>query len=401
MIIFACTHWRLTTPARQRGQQRSLSFGEGWGEAFSGKYGLIFVSLHGYDKCPSMKRSVLILLAAIACFGCNNTTTTTTTTTTFDSTTIINAPDNRHELFVLDSVLKQYETPMQRFKASVVTPAKIVGAKGTVITVVAADLETVSGKPLGNHIDIELKELTTTEELARDRAATVSDGKLLVSGGAYYINMTSGGEQLKLKAGKTLAVQFPRYTKEDMSLFYGRKDSLGQMNWKGTDKAFTRIGVEPVPVERVVDEADHEWGIEMTEAQKKEYQKKDALVSKLYDQMGVENLGWINCDRFSGNDNVTAVIVGIDKADSVKYVSAYLIFRDINCVLQNFYETTAQEFVFSGIPVDSKAALIVIGIKNSKMFTSKSKIVLTDNRKVAVKLKETLDNEVANLFKTN
>ncbi len=357
-----------------------------------------------------MKNTLLIFLAAAACFGCNNTTTTTTTTTFDSTTTIVNAPDSRHELFALDSVLKQYETPMQRFKASIVTPTKITGAKGTVINVNAADLETVSGKPLGNHIDIELKELTTTEELARDRAATVSDGKLLVSGGAYYINMTSGGEQLKLKTGKTFTVQFPKNTTEEMSLFYGQRDRLGQMNWKGGEQGFTEIGTASVPVERVRSDADYGRETEETaeiaeiavnETERKEYKKKGALTSKLYDQMGIENLGWINCDRFRGNDNVTAVIVAIDKADSVKFISAYLVFKDINSVLQSYYETSTQEFAFRGIPVGAKAALIAIGIKNGKMFTSKSKIVITENRKVPVKLKETPDNEVVNLFKLN
>ena len=35
-----------------------------------------------------------------------------------------------------------------------------------------------------------------------------SNGKLLVSGGAYFINMTSDGKQLRLKTGKKLGLAF-------------------------------------------------------------------------------------------------------------------------------------------------------------------------------------------------
>ena len=112
---------------------------------------------------------------------------------------------------------------------------------GTTIYINPNDLETLDGKPLTENIEIELKELTNQLELFGTNTQTVSNGKLLVSGGAYYLNMKSNGKQLKIKDGKNINIDFPKLTNEKMSLFYGQKDSLGIMNWESTKTKFTNI----------------------------------------------------------------------------------------------------------------------------------------------------------------
>ncbi|MDQ3072176.1 MAG: hypothetical protein M3Q97_02770 [Bacteroidota bacterium] len=62
--------------------------------------------------------------------------------------------------------------------------------------------------------------------------------KILVTGGAYYLNMNSNGKQLKMKQGKGLEVEFPKLTENEMGLFLGERDSLGQINWTSTNETF-------------------------------------------------------------------------------------------------------------------------------------------------------------------
>ena len=345
----------------------------------------------------------LLAVVTIGCAACNNTTTTTTTIT--DSTSATFTTDPKRDFFVLDSVLKQFETPAQHLKASYAHPMVVRGAHGTVISVNPDDLTTVSGKPFSASIDIELKELTNVEELMRNRAATVSDGKLLVSGGAYYINLTCAGEQVKLKPGKSLKVQFPKITNNAMSFFYGQKDSLGQMNWKPANPSQTnndpsraaserKMGGGIDTIEAIFEYAD---SAKMTSEEK----QQNELSKKVYYEISIQNFGWINCDYFWNTGNLTTLNVVIDPADTFGFTLTYLAFRDINSMMQGYFTTSLSHCVFPNIPVGSKVELLAISLKNGKTYTYRSDIAIAANQNITIKLKETPDKDVSGLFTLN
>ena len=73
--------------------------------------------------------------------------------------------------------------------------------------------------------------MTTSNDLFKSNAATVSNGRLLASGGSYFIGMENNGQKIRLKKGHSLPVDFPVFAKEEMELFYGERDSAGSMNW--------------------------------------------------------------------------------------------------------------------------------------------------------------------------
>ncbi len=123
---------------------------------------------------------------------------------------------------------------VQNFQVAVDSVIEIVGEKGTIIKFNPKDLETSSKEPFtGDSLSIELIELTTKQDLLLANAQTISDGKSLISGGAFKIDIKSKGESLVLKEGKTIDAQFPKNTSEDgMQIFYGERDKQYKMNWK-------------------------------------------------------------------------------------------------------------------------------------------------------------------------
>jgi hypothetical protein len=178
----------------------------------------------------------LLLYLSLVLFGCDNP----------EKRILENNQSNslapKQETGKLNDYLKKFEEPSQTFNISSLKPTQIKGKKGTMISINPADLETVDGKPVGKDIQIELKELTNQQQLLRTNAQTVSNGQLLVSGGAYFINMVSNGQQLKLKDGKSLGVAFPKLSEDEMALFYGQRDSLGQINWqKASETLKTKV----------------------------------------------------------------------------------------------------------------------------------------------------------------
>ncbi len=126
----------------------------------------------------------------------------------------------------------------QQFKLASDSIIEVKGEKGTLLRFHPNDLETNSGEQFsGDSLTVELIELTTKQDLLLANAQTVSNGKWLISGGAFKIDIKANNEPLVLKEGKTIDVTFPKNTKElNMELFYGERDKRGYMNWVPTSR---------------------------------------------------------------------------------------------------------------------------------------------------------------------
>jgi len=159
-----------------------------------------------------MDLKILFFSVVIGVLGCNNSQSPTPTSTT-------NETKNEQIAQQLNKVLAKYEQAPQKFNVSAQKPSSVKGKQGTVIFINPDDLTTTNGEAVSGSIEVELKELTNQKQLLNANATTSSNGKLLVSGGAYYINMSAAGKPLKLKSGKTLSVEFPQITTEKMGLF--------------------------------------------------------------------------------------------------------------------------------------------------------------------------------------
>lgn len=135
---------------------------------------------------------------------------------------------------------------------------RIVGKYGTLINVIKGDLETIDGQPVTGDVRVELHELANKWSFASFDAPTVSDGRMLVSGGVYYVGMTSNGKQLKLKPGRKLEMRLPK-AGDGMSLFYGQRDASGMMNWKLADQPLTKTPSDAVRVSYRAPSGESYW----------------------------------------------------------------------------------------------------------------------------------------------
>lgn len=312
-----------------------------------------------------------------------------------------NITDSRTEIGKINDLLKQYEEPSQIFKISTDEISQIKGKQGTIISINPDDLVTENGQPLGKSIEVELKELTNQDELLRANAQTTSNGQLLISGGAYYINLTSDGQQLKLKVGKTLSVEFPKLSNTKMSLFYGQRDSLGQMNWQQTEQKFeSKIKRDTSLTSPITpnDKKDTSKLInDLTPDEKKQLEAKE----KMYEAIQLSQLGWINCDIFYENPNKTDLLFTFNPKDSIICANIYLVFKDINSLMQEDYiNFTDLEYNsgFKNIPIGSKTRLIAFSIKDGKTYTFQSDLIIKKSETVQMTLKETDQAQIAKIL---
>ena len=356
---------------------------------------------------------ILTFILTFALFSCKNINSKNS------SNTEENLNDFRKtEIEKMSDFLRKYEVPSQKFKISVDKPQQLKGKKGTRLFINPNDLETESGQALGKSIEIELKELTNQEHFLRTNVQTVSNGKLLVSGGAYYINITSDGQNLRLKKGKKLSVDFGKFTNSKMSLFYGELDSLGKLNWRPSDIKFETKQKAYVVVSDTFQDKDGSIDgifayineesnrpISAEEKKEKEELKKNTtLADNLYKTLEIKQLGWINCDRFYDIDNKTNLKFTFNSNVDITIANVYLIFKDINSLMQSsYFSYRDKEFnsSFENIPIGSKTTIIAFAIKDGKAYSYKKDLTIEPNKSIQLTLTATEEKEINKLFDIN
>jgi hypothetical protein len=358
-----------------------------------------------------IKFKLFALLILCVLFGCNNAN---------PSSNENQIPNPSIEFKKLNNFLEGLDKSSQIFNVSTTKPSKVNGKKGTIIFLKPNDLVTENGQPLGKTIQVELKELTNQSDMLKANAPTVSNGRLLVSGGAYFINLTSDNNTLKLKEGKSLSVQFPKLTKSDMSLFYGERDSLGQLNWQEANQKFENKAIAKAKpkldtvssgpdsfssdsdldaIIKYVDEVDDKTPLNEVEKQL----IKDEIENEMfaYAIIKVKKLGWINCDRFEDNDKLTNLKIEFNEKDNVQSANVFLVFKDINSVMQSsFNDFRGLRYIagFSNIPIGANTKLIAFSTKNGKTYYHKSNITIEANKTIQIDFKETNKDEIEKLF---
>lgn len=307
---------------------------------------------------------------------------------------------------------KTYEEPSQFYDVPAHQVKEVKGKAGTLILVNPDDLTTLQNEPVDNKIEVELKELTNQEQLLKTNAQTVCNGKLLVSGGAYYINLKSEGKPLKLKSGKSLSVKFPKLTDAPMTLFAGYRDSLGQMQWQQRKQVFRADPLQGawrdtrnMAIQYDGDILEIDTFPKRKKKEKTETEKKvDEAYDKVYAAMDIQSLGWINCDRFYNIPDKTNLSINIQGREAIPFASIYLVFDGMNSVMQTHYGSTAKGVSnpgFENIPVGAKVRLVAFSLKDDKLLAYSSDIIIKKNETVAVALKEISEEELKKMLSKN
>lgn len=330
------------------------------------------------------------------------------------------------ELEQVDNLLSEITEKAQKLTAPSDKKTTITGAKGTIIHVDPNRLETVDGSPIGNNIQIELLELTDYSSLVLNNAQTISNGRILVTGGAYYINMTSDGHQLKMKQGKGVEVEFPKLTEDEMGLFLGERDSLGQISWISTSANFETKDIpnakEPkkpikkedegtvfaviddyltdsVPAPKKVNKEDvseEEYQEYLKKVQEYEVLKKEIEYQRqTYQAVELMNFGWINCDRFYNDPSQKTDIQLIVNNDSLQGARFFAVFKDIRSVMTEcYYKGRKETASFRNIPEGKELTIIALSAKDKKLYFFETTINTETDKKVQIEFMETTQADI-------
>lgn len=314
------------------------------------------------------------------------------------------------EIRKLDSLLKTTDESSQFFVFSSDSIVTVTGKNGTIFKINPSDLITVSGKEINDSINIELKELRNQYQMAMANAQTVSNNKLLVSGGAYFIEITTKGEKVKLKPQKKIRIKFPSLSQDNMSLFLGKRDSIGQLNWIYTNidlinereklRNLEKLQIDFMNELRGTSIRDYGPRAKMIQIEIEKL--RTDLYKGLYPEVEFDNLEWINCDRFMDIKTKTDLLVKFEQLEKINSAKIFLIFKDINSVMEEYYFSDKNEnntyVSFNDIPLGANVRLVAYTVLENKIFSYTSDITLKKDQILKLDLKETSSNEFKTLF---
>jgi hypothetical protein len=124
--------------------------------------------------------------------------------------------------------------------------ATIEGKQGMLIIVPKDAFINDKGILIKTPVELELVEALTLEDMVLYDLATLSDGKLLESGGMFYINPTSNGENVNINPQRPFYIEIPtNEVKPGMMAFKGEVAQDGTLNW-----------IEPKPLKKFLARID-------------------------------------------------------------------------------------------------------------------------------------------------
>jgi hypothetical protein len=278
----------------------------------------------------------------------------------------------------LSKLIVGNESNKQAFRLSAHDKEIIKTINGLKIEFDASKLITDDGSLPIDSVDVVITECINQNDFIKSNVRTISDNKLLVSGGAYNIQMYCNGKSLKLRDNDSLIVHMPRYTADEMSLFYGQPDSLNQVNWKNANRPLS-IAEKPALLMEQSDSIDS--------AKEFEY----------YNPINISSLGWINCDRFYEQKNLVNLDYTFSTSEDTLVSRVFLIFKDINSLTSQFYiksRKSIQYEAFQDIPLGAKVRFVAVSVINDQIFCFSEDLIIQEKNEIQIELKKTTEEEL-------
>lgn len=268
---------------------------------------------------------VLVLFSSLFFMGCKE----NEVTDPIDNRVVLPYDD-------VSDFLQSQAPKKQDFSITANIDQTITGAERTKITFYANSFVDAQGNLVTGQVDFELKEIYAKGDMILSERMTVgSNGRLLESGGEFFMKATSGGQEVFLNQDYYLEVPISTATANPfaMDLFTATEsDTI----WTPADS--TWVGV-------------------------------DSLTNNY--QVYFDSLNWINCDYFYGAANTTTAfsveprITGVSLTD----VSAYVVFNNINAVASLYYNSAAGVFQSSySLPIGESVTVVIIGMDASQFY---------------------------------
>jgi hypothetical protein len=307
------------------------------------------------------------------------------------------------------------EKPSQYFVIDPNRDTVIIGNEGTRLFFESGSL--MSAKK----VQIELKEFYSLGDYMKNALPTISNGKMILTGGSIYLNAienNSSKKRVNINQDKGVAAEF-KLGKDDPDMQIFVKDSRsGKVNWVLPVKPSQKEDWEMTEV--LLDEKrniiwekkytskeawekhlkeEEQIAIEEKKQEKEAREKAAASIltrNNMNEKLKIYNLGYINCDKFPNEPMTPYTITADEKMSNAEY---YLIYSDIRGVMTGY--TINKVVSFGSVPIGRGATLIAVSFIGKQAYYFKSAIRIDGKPVPKISLKPVdesfLNQELASL----
>lgn len=279
--------------------------------------------------------------------------------------------------FTMKKFFAENQTKSEYFTVNAGTFSSVIGKKGTIITIPANILQHQDGSPVSGNVKVELKEVFDKGDMVKSNIPTMSNGRLLVSQGEFYINATQNGESLKIKPGNQIDIYVPNFSNESSTMVF-RGDSIP--NDSTPDPTDSIIVWQPLD-STVIPPIFNDTAL-------------DSIVDSSggYFYFPLAGFGWINFDNYYENEIHTNFEIETTGGFNQSNCNVFVVFRDIHSVIAAYYNSSV--FVGSNIPVGMQVTIVAIGKKDDQYYSSFKDITITPNGNITIDLNPTTLNAI-------
>jgi|GEM_PF-3671942 len=140
----------------------------------------------------------------------------------------------------------------QKFEIDPQVSNEIKCKNKTVITIPAGALVLADGSKPKGKVNIIVREAISNADILSQDLNSVSDGKMLETGGMVYVNASSDGKPLNIDPASAVGIAVPSDNAKanDMNVFFGGRSGNQAMNWKMNTRRFAPSdNVKTVPMD--------------------------------------------------------------------------------------------------------------------------------------------------------
>lgn len=273
-------------------------------------------------------------------------------------------PANTSSNGSLGTFQQQIGPPIQTFTFSSTTGYYINGSSGTRITIPPNAFVDVAGNPVSGTVTFNLVEVLNKKSVICMGGFTTANGLPLVSGGEVWMSAAIGSQQLAIapaSGGLTLQIPAGANPSAQMSKFIADVIS----NERDFSEDTATIGI-------VQDTAANPGpGPSIT----------------YYYQTNSLTLGWVNCDYYMNQSNLTAFGVSLPAIFDNENTMVMISFNDYNTVTSLYYFDTLTNSFVSGyykLPEGMDVTFIAISEINGQFYYYEHATILQENHMEAL-----------------
>ncbi|MEY4933889.1 MAG: hypothetical protein RIS64_248 [Bacteroidota bacterium] len=220
-----------------------------------------------------------------------------------------------------------------------------------------------NGQVASGAAQLEVVLIKSRGDMVQYRMETVSDGKLLESGGQLFVRVSQNNQELSLANNQAITINYtiPSTPNGQMQIFNGTERTDGRVNWVlNQDSTANNVFV-----------------------------RRDSFSNNYLYGLTCNRLRWINCDYFRG-DTSNLVKYYVQMADSFTNVNTgvFTVFRNLNAMIGLQGDSTTRKFGvpngYRGVPTGSAVTFVSISrlgrdSTNYRYYLGTSDITITGN----------------------